>query len=202
MNLDNLDDLIIPPKVLRQYKDVFEKVNPEVKLYAVRASLIKALVKTLEVLGKTLADFGQSDSEITLVDPRKGYRFKIFLGYYLRIVTEVGSIYSDADWKRMDQLKKELPFERISFTDHSLDQFKIRFPEKIGDSNKVLKIALAVLAEASELDAISEVGKVLRIINNNFDSGIRFFRQGHCRFAIREGIREAVVLTVEYTYKR
>lgn len=93
----------------------------------------------------------------------------------------------------------ECDMNRVRFTEHAFQQFRDRFYGKSKpDPREMMYAAFATLAGASERGAMSEVGRVRRLIENSHQE-VRYFLNGDWRFVIREET-DLLVLTVEYAY--
>ena len=102
----------------------------------------------------------------------------------------VPKIYYDQEKAKQIQHRKQdsyrpspIDVSKIHITNHAIQQYIRRF--KVGVGNDIRAIIFGEIARSSEDGAISAVGKVRRLIDNQFFE-VRYFRHGNRRFVIRE----------------
>ena len=94
----------------------------------------------------------------------------------------------------------EIDLSKVRFSAHALEQFKKRYKEHCQvDLSDSEQHALRFLGQATEQDAISDIGKVKRIIDNEFEEA-RYFIFEKWRFVIIEKDDLFLVKTIEYAY--
>lgn len=94
----------------------------------------------------------------------------------------------------MSVIKKAPRDFKIRFTVHALTRFKQRFPKLAKKGCK--KVALQLLMQSEEKDAITQESLTRRTLKNNF-AKVRYFKVGDCRFVVRERRGLLIIITIE-----
>lgn len=111
--------------------------------------------------------------------------------------------WCDTKPRKNDEKKFSLDPSKIFFSEHALLRLQERYKVFCGaEIYKPEECARQLLKKAKEENAISAVGVVRRLIDNDFEE-VRYFRHGHWRFVILEQKDETyLVKTIEYIYRK
>lgn len=118
-----------------------------------------------------------------------------FTGHHKDVINKI-------EWgKKQPENKPEIDLSKVQLSQHAIERFKERY--KIYEGIELFKTeecALQLLSKATEEHAISEVGKVRRIIKNKFEEA-RYFIFKKWRFVILEQPDDTLLVkTIEWVY--
>ena len=99
--------------------------------------------------------------------------------------------------KTIKRARPPIDLARVVFTNHALERFAEQFPGSTNGNHE--RCALKILTHASEVGAIRDDWKVVRIINHDFEE-VRYFRNGGCRFVVDERDGKFIVITIEKAF--